>query len=230
LSAHVAVEPALQLLATGRRTAYLLKSRVTDIDEFVGTLDRVVQGGSVIDPALVQELVAARYVDDPLEALSARELGILAKLHLPATEDDQRRVDHRAALHDPVERAHELVDIRDSALQEVTGSPPRGQQLEGRFNSDVGRQHDDGDRGELPADHPGRVEPLGCLIGRHPDVHDHEVRLKLPDLFEQLHGVAHLTNNGKPGSLEQPGETLAQQHIVVGQYHTCGTCGHRHDY
>jgi DNA-binding NarL/FixJ family response regulator len=123
LSAHVAVEPALQLLATGRRTAYLLKSRVTDIDEFVGTLDRVVQGGSVIDPALVQELVAARYVDDPLEALSARELevlalmaegrsnagisrqlwitegtvekhvhSILAKLHLPATEDDQRRV------------------------------------------------------------------------------------------------------------------------------------------
>lgn len=123
LSAHVAVEPALQLLATGRRTAYLLKSRVTDINEFVGTLDRVVQGGSVIDPALVQELVTARYVDDPLEALSARELevlalmaegrsnagisrqlwitegtvekhvhSILAKLHLPATEDDQRRV------------------------------------------------------------------------------------------------------------------------------------------
>ncbi len=78
LSAHVAVEPALQLLATGRRTGYLLKSRVTDINEFVGTLDRVVQGGSVIDPALVQELVAARYVDDPLEALSARELEVLA--------------------------------------------------------------------------------------------------------------------------------------------------------
>jgi len=123
LSAHVAVEPAIQLLATGRRTGYLLKSRVTDINEFVGTLDRIVQGGSVIDPALVQELVAARYADDPLEGLSARELevlalmaegrsnagisrqlwitegtvekhihSILAKLHLPATEDDQRRV------------------------------------------------------------------------------------------------------------------------------------------
>jgi DNA-binding NarL/FixJ family response regulator len=123
LSAHVAVEPALQLLATGRRTGYLLKTRVTDINEFVSSLDRVVRGGSVIDPALVQELVAARYVDDPLEGLSARELevlalmaegrsnagisrqlwitegtvekhvhSILAKLHLPATEDDQRRV------------------------------------------------------------------------------------------------------------------------------------------
>jgi DNA-binding NarL/FixJ family response regulator len=123
LSAHVAVEPALQLLATGRRTGYLLKTRVTDINEFVSSLDRVVRGGSVIDPALVQELVAARYVDDPLEGLSARELEVLAlmaegrsnagisrqlwitegtvekhvhsilgKLHLPATEDDQRRV------------------------------------------------------------------------------------------------------------------------------------------
>jgi DNA-binding NarL/FixJ family response regulator len=78
LSAHVAVEPALQLLATGRRTGYLLKSRVTDINEFVSSLDRVVRGGSVIDPALVQELVAARYVDDPLEGLSARELEVLA--------------------------------------------------------------------------------------------------------------------------------------------------------
>ena len=66
LSAHAEVEHAVDLLASGERSGYLLKSRVTDVDEFVGALERIVRGGSVVDPALVQELVAARRVDDPL--------------------------------------------------------------------------------------------------------------------------------------------------------------------
>jgi serine/threonine-protein kinase PknK len=82
LSAHVEVEQALELLAGGRGIGYLLKSRVTDIDEFIGSLQRVAKGGSVVDPALVAELVAARHRDDPLEALSMREqevLGLMAE-------------------------------------------------------------------------------------------------------------------------------------------------------
>lgn len=67
LSAHVEVEHAMDLLASGQRSGYLLKSRVTDVEEFVDTLKRVERGGSVVDPALVQELVAARRVGDPLE-------------------------------------------------------------------------------------------------------------------------------------------------------------------
>jgi DNA-binding NarL/FixJ family response regulator len=78
LSAHVEVEHALELLAAGRGIGYLLKSRVTDIDEFIGSLQRVAKGGSVVDPALVAELVAARHRDDPLEALSMREQEVLA--------------------------------------------------------------------------------------------------------------------------------------------------------
>jgi DNA-binding NarL/FixJ family response regulator len=77
LSAHVEVEQALELLAGGRGIGYLLKSRVTDIDEFIGSLQRVAKGGSVVDPALVAELVAARHRDDPLEALSTREQEVL---------------------------------------------------------------------------------------------------------------------------------------------------------
>jgi DNA-binding NarL/FixJ family response regulator len=123
LSAHVEVDHAMELLATGQRTGYLLKSRVTDVDEFIETLERVAKGGSVVDPALVQELVGARRTDDPLAELSTRERevlalmaegrsnagiahrlwitegtvekhvrSILAKLPLPATEDDHRRV------------------------------------------------------------------------------------------------------------------------------------------
>jgi DNA-binding NarL/FixJ family response regulator len=77
LSAHAEVEQATHLLASGERSGYLLKSRVSDIDEFIETLGRVVKGGAVVDPALVQELVAARRKHDPLEDLSPREREVL---------------------------------------------------------------------------------------------------------------------------------------------------------
>ena len=123
LSAHVEVEHALELLESGQRSGYLLKSRITNVDEFTETLGRIVKGGSVIDPALVKELVAARRVHDPLDELTRRERevlslmaegrsnagiarrlwvtegtvekhvhSILAKLRLPETDDDHRRV------------------------------------------------------------------------------------------------------------------------------------------
>ena len=78
LSAHVQVERATALLASGERSGYLLKSRVTDVDDFVDTLERILKGASVVDPALVQELIAARGVRDPLDGLSPREREVLA--------------------------------------------------------------------------------------------------------------------------------------------------------
>jgi DNA-binding NarL/FixJ family response regulator len=78
LSAHVQVEQATDLLASGERSGYLLKSRVTDVDDFVETLERIVKGGSVVDPVLVQELVAARRAEDPLDVLSPREREVLS--------------------------------------------------------------------------------------------------------------------------------------------------------
>jgi DNA-binding NarL/FixJ family response regulator len=78
LSAHVEVEHAMDLLGSGERSGYLLKSRVLGVDDFVKTLDRIVRGASVIDPALVKELIAARLVDDPLADLSPREGEVLA--------------------------------------------------------------------------------------------------------------------------------------------------------
>jgi DNA-binding NarL/FixJ family response regulator len=78
LSAHVEVEHAMELLASGRGIGYLLKSRVIDVEEFIDTIGRIARGGSVVDPELVQELVAARRRDDPLGALSPREREVLA--------------------------------------------------------------------------------------------------------------------------------------------------------
>jgi DNA-binding NarL/FixJ family response regulator len=77
LSAHVDVDHAMDLLAGGRAIGYLLKSRVTDVNEFVDTVGRIANGASVVDPALVQELVSARRRDDPLAALSDREREVL---------------------------------------------------------------------------------------------------------------------------------------------------------
>jgi DNA-binding NarL/FixJ family response regulator len=77
LSAHVDVEHATELLASGHGIGYLLKTRVTDVADFVDTLERISKGASVVDPALVQELFAARRRDDPLAVLSAREQEVL---------------------------------------------------------------------------------------------------------------------------------------------------------
>jgi DNA-binding NarL/FixJ family response regulator len=82
LSAHVEVEDAMELLGSGERIGYLLKSRVTDVDAFVETIERIAGGGSVVDPGLVRELVAARHRDDPLAQLTPRErdvLGLMAE-------------------------------------------------------------------------------------------------------------------------------------------------------
>jgi DNA-binding NarL/FixJ family response regulator len=78
LSAHIEVEHAMDLLGAGRGIGYLLKSRVGDADELCDTLERISSGGSVVDPALVEELVRARRARDPLEGLTVRERDVLA--------------------------------------------------------------------------------------------------------------------------------------------------------
>ena len=60
LSAHVDVEHAIELLASGERIGYLLKNRLGYVDEFIETVERIARGGSVVDPVLVMELVSAR--------------------------------------------------------------------------------------------------------------------------------------------------------------------------
>jgi DNA-binding NarL/FixJ family response regulator len=80
LSAHVEVEHATELLASGHGIGYLLKTRVTDVADFVDTLERISKGASVVDPALVQELVSARRRDDPLAVLSTREQEVLMQM------------------------------------------------------------------------------------------------------------------------------------------------------
>jgi DNA-binding NarL/FixJ family response regulator len=82
LSAHVEVDEAMELLAGGERTGYLLKTRVSSVVDFIETVERIASGASVVDPSLVQELFRARRRRDPLDVLSPRErevLGLMAE-------------------------------------------------------------------------------------------------------------------------------------------------------
>ena len=78
LSAHAEVDQAMELLAAGQGVGYLLKSRVTDVAEFAETASRIAAGGSVVDPEIVREMIAARRRDDPFRQLTDRERQVLA--------------------------------------------------------------------------------------------------------------------------------------------------------
>ena len=78
LSQHVEYGVATRVLAEHpARLGYLLKDRVTDVDDFVGTLRRVVQGGTALDPLVVSRLLQSDGAEGPLDALTPREREVL---------------------------------------------------------------------------------------------------------------------------------------------------------
>jgi DNA-binding NarL/FixJ family response regulator len=124
LSQHVERLYARELLADGNGgVGYLLKDRVFDAEQFVDAVRRVAEGGTAMDPQVIQQLLARRSRNSPLEHLTPRELevielmaqgrsnaaiaerlvvteravakhtsNIFAKLGLPPSDDDNRRV------------------------------------------------------------------------------------------------------------------------------------------
>jgi DNA-binding NarL/FixJ family response regulator len=125
LSQHVRPSYAFELLSEGTDgIGYLLKDRVSDLEELAEGIRRVGGGGSVLDPSVVAQLVNRRKMgNDPVDELTERELEVLglmaegrsnkavadrlfitehtvekhvqnifAKLRIPATTDDHRRV------------------------------------------------------------------------------------------------------------------------------------------
>jgi DNA-binding NarL/FixJ family response regulator len=78
LSQYVELGLALKLLAdSAEGVGYLLKDRISDVDEFVGALRRVADGGSALDPIIVTTLVSRQRPDDPLAQLTPREREVL---------------------------------------------------------------------------------------------------------------------------------------------------------
>jgi DNA-binding NarL/FixJ family response regulator len=78
LSSHVDLGTATRVLAESpERLGYLLKDRVSDVGEFVGTLRRVAGGGSALDPEVVSRLLASNQDDVRLQMLTPREHEVL---------------------------------------------------------------------------------------------------------------------------------------------------------
>jgi DNA-binding NarL/FixJ family response regulator len=78
LSQYVELGLALKLLAdSAEGVGYLLKDRISDVEEFVGALQRVADGGSALDPIIVSTLVSRQRPDDPLSQLTPREREVL---------------------------------------------------------------------------------------------------------------------------------------------------------
>jgi serine/threonine-protein kinase PknK len=103
LSGYVEVDHALELLSSGDRVGYLLKTRVTDVAELIDGLDRISRGGAVIDPFLVQRLFAAHRRVDPLAKLSAREREVLA---LMAEGRSNAGIVHKLWISEPTVEKH----------------------------------------------------------------------------------------------------------------------------
>jgi DNA-binding NarL/FixJ family response regulator len=79
LSQYVEESYAQRLMAGGTEgVGYLLKDRVADIDRFVDGVQRVAEGGSVLDPEVVSQMLGRRRADGPLDTLTPREREVLA--------------------------------------------------------------------------------------------------------------------------------------------------------
>ena len=83
LSTHTEINDAVELFsATASSVGYLLKDSVSDLDELIGALTRISQGGTVLDPKLVVELLGRARRADPLDVLTPRErevVGLMAE-------------------------------------------------------------------------------------------------------------------------------------------------------
>ena len=133
---------------------------------------------------------------------------------------DESRIHDRGAADDPLQRLEELVHIRDPALEQIADSLTAGQKLHRVLHLDVGREDEDARLGKRLADRPRRLETLSRMSRRHSDVDEHQVGPVLADQVEQLHPVAGLPYHLELGALEQAGDALSKQDVVVRQDHS----------
>jgi DNA-binding NarL/FixJ family response regulator len=77
LSMYTTASYAIRAMSAGSGTGYLLKDRIADADTLIAAVQTVARGGSVVDPEVVQLLVAARSSEATVESLSSRERDVL---------------------------------------------------------------------------------------------------------------------------------------------------------
>jgi DNA-binding NarL/FixJ family response regulator len=100
LSQYVEERYAAELLeGGGRGVGYLLKDRIADVETFLGAIERVACGGTVIDPEVIAQLLVRRERDNPLDRLTPREtevLALMAEGHTNASIVERLDISHSA--------------------------------------------------------------------------------------------------------------------------------------
>src|SRR6516164_7642920 len=152
---------------------------------------------------------------------------LLERIAVPPGPADQlahhRRIQHRTALAYLTHAGGEPGQVRHPLLEQVADAlGASGQQLECIPGVHVLRQDQDADPRVTLPDYHRRLQALVGVRGRHPDVDDRDVRVVAVHLFQQFGAVG-----GQPGDLEaclleQPGQALAQDDGVVGDYYSHG--------
>ena len=118
---HVETRHVLPLVATGS-FGYLLKDRVLRVDDFLAALVRVAGGGTALDPAIVQALVAPARSDDPIRDLSAREREVL---ELAAEGKSNTSISRQLVISERTVETHMRAIFRKLNIDEDEGSHRR---------------------------------------------------------------------------------------------------------
>ena len=100
LSQYVEDRYAADLLEGGARgVGYLLKDRIADVEQFLGAIERIACGGTVIDPEVIAQLLVRQQRDNPLDRLTPREtevLALMAQGHTNASIVERLDISHSA--------------------------------------------------------------------------------------------------------------------------------------
>ena len=96
------------------------------------------------------------------------------------------------------------------------------EEVEGRLDLDMSRQEQDANVREAGADIAGRVQPLGCMARRHPNIDDAKIRSTLAHCSQQRCRVIDLPDDVEAFSSQQAGDAFAQKDVVVRDYDACG--------
>ena len=103
LSQYIEERYAVELLADGAEgIGYLLKDRVADVDRFRDAVRRVAEGGSVLDPEVVSQMLGRRRREDPLAELTPRERQVLQ--HMAEGRSNQAIADQLVVTERAVEK------------------------------------------------------------------------------------------------------------------------------